>query len=121
MKQSTPRAGRAAQRDGSREHFWRDTIRRFATSGQSVRRFCESLGLSEPSFYFWRRTLAQRDAASAPMSRSPSTPAFVPVQVAEERGEPIEIVLRGDRRIRLYGEVDRAALADVVAALESVQ
>ena len=93
----------------------------FAGSGQSVRAFCAGRGLSEPSFYSWRRTLAVRDARSPAVATPVQTPAFVPIHVAEENNGGIEIVLRGDRRVRLRGSVDRAALAEVVAALESVQ
>jgi hypothetical protein len=64
--------------------------------------------------------LAGRDANSAPVARSSQTPAFLPIRVAEENDERIEIVLRGDRRVRLRGPVDRAALAEVVAALEGL-
>ncbi len=120
MKHNTAGADDRAQGDLPREEFWRDMLRRFAAGGQSVRAFCESHGLSEPSFYSWRRTLAQQDAASAPSSRGTSPPAFVSVLVAQENNPPMEVVLRGERRIRLCGPVDRAALADVVAALESV-
>ena len=98
-------------------------MRQFATSGQSVRAFCAGRGLSEPSFYTWRRTLVARDAASSPTGAS--TPAFLPLRLAEGRtvaqsgdGGVMEIVLAGGRRIRLRGPVDRAALAEVVAALE---
>jgi hypothetical protein len=44
----------------------------------------------------------------------------VPVRVAEENNGGMEIVLRGDRRVRLHGPVDRTALAEVVAALEGL-
>ena len=53
----------AKQRRGEREAFWREQVRRQAASRLSVRRFCEEKGLSEPSFYAWRRTLSQRDEA----------------------------------------------------------
>lgn len=52
---------RRGQRDRSKERFWRRMVRRWRRSGQSVRAFCADLGLSEPSFYAWRRTLDQRD------------------------------------------------------------
>lgn len=120
MKHNTSRAGQGPQRHGSREEFWRDTLGQFAASGKSVRAFCAGRGLSEPSFYSWRRTLAERDARSPAVATPVQTPAFVPIHVAEENGERIEIVLRGDRRVRLCGPVDRAALAEIVAALEGL-
>jgi len=39
-------------------------------------RFVRSKGFSQPRFYAWRRTLAERDAAAVP---------FVPVTVAPRR------------------------------------
>jgi hypothetical protein len=140
MNNHTPQPGHGAPRDRSREKFWRKALRDFAVSGQSVREFCRARELSEPSFYSWRRTLAQRDAATpadAPGARV--TPAFVPIRLAEGGGfasarggfasarggfaspamiAPMEIVLAGGHRIRLHGPVDRAALAEVVATLE---
>jgi transposase len=119
MKQST-RLAAPVQQGQSRGQFWREVIGQFAASGQSVRAFCANRGLSEPSFYSWRRTLAQRDANSSPIS-SETPAAFVPVHIAGESNSAMEIVLRGERRIRICGPVDRSALAEVVAALESVQ
>ena len=52
------------QRSISKEQFWRRMVRQWRGSGLSVRAFCEEHGLSEPSFYAWRRTLAARDAAA---------------------------------------------------------
>jgi hypothetical protein len=119
MKQSTRSAAPVSQGQ-SREQFWREVIGDFACSRQSVRAFCAARQLSEPSFYSWRRTLAQRDANSSTVVKA-TLPAFVPVHVANENSGGMEIVLRGERRIRLCGPVDRGALAEVVAALESVQ
>jgi hypothetical protein len=74
--------------------------------------------LQASGFYWWRRELARRDA------EQPSPPAtFVPVTVAARTpastGEGrIEIILPGDRRVRVVGPVDRQRLADVLAVLE---
>jgi len=119
------RAAAGRERELSKEEFWREALREFAAGGQSVRAFCRARNFSEPSFYAWRRTLAERDEASSRQRASP--PAFVPVHVSPEIHSCIEIVLapgapgRGGRRIRLRGPVDRAALMEVLAALEPVQ
>lgn len=121
MKHQPHRVGRGTRPNRVREQFWRDVLKQFADSGQSVRGFCKSHDLSEPSFYCWRRTLAQRDAAAGSDECLPSTPpAFLPVHIAGQVTGQMEIVLGGGRRIRLRGPVDRAALAEVVTALESV-
>ena len=97
-----------------REQFWRDLIERQQHSGQSIREFCDWEGVSQPSFYSWRRRL--QSANGKP--RSP----FVPVQVQTEgpAAAPgqIEIVLEDGRCIRVGPGVDRQTLEDVLAVLE---
>ena len=117
MSNDTTATGRGPRREGTKEKFWRKTLRGFAGSGQSVRELCRTRQLSEPSFYAWRRSLARRDA-----DRSKTAPAFVPIRLADTgnaAGEvPFEIVLTGGHRIRLRPPVDRAALREIVAVLQ---
>jgi len=121
MKHQSHRVGRGTRRNRVREQFWRDILKQFADSGQSVRAFCKSRSLSEPSFYGWRRRLAERDAATGSGDRLPSAPpAFLPVHIAGQATGQMEIVLGSGRRIRFRGPVDRAALTEVITALESV-
>lgn len=44
-----------------KEEFWRFVLSQQIESGLSVRNFCNQEGLSEPSFYAWRRKIAERD------------------------------------------------------------
>ena len=81
----------AKERSRTREAFWREQVQRQRASGLNVRRFCQERGLSEPSFYAWRRTLAQRERVAA-------TSQFVPVMLAPQvlgGGSRITIELRG--------------------------
>jgi len=123
MSNDTTATGRGPRREGAKEKFWRKTLRGFAGSGQSVREFCQTRQLSEPSFYAWRRTLARRDADRSRAAHPAVTaPAFLPIYLAgagNAAGEvPFEIVLTGGHRIRLRPPVDRAALSEIVAALQ---
>lgn len=106
---------RGALRDPNKEAFWRRMVREQAESGLSARVWCGRCGLNQGTFCWWRRELARRDA-----KRTHS--AFVPVRVTEDepagRHGAIEIVLAGDRRIRVSGRVDRQILADVLAVME---
>jgi len=115
MKHTLARTGRSRQSNLSKEKFWRRTLAAFAASSQSVRAFCAARQLAEPSFYAWRRALAQREPAA---TDSQSPPMFVPVRVSDTADSAMEIVLAGGRCIRLRGPVDRAALAEVVAVLD---
>ena len=49
------------QRDSGKERFWRRLLRQWRRSGLTVREFCDQQAVSEPSFYAWRRTIAERD------------------------------------------------------------
>jgi len=101
-------------RDVKKESMWRRHVESQGRGGLSVRAYCTARGLQEYSFYWWRRELGRRDMAKPA--------AFVPVTVAQERSVPalagqVEIVLPGDRCVRVTGPVDRQMLADVLAVL----
>ena len=52
---------RGRERDAGKEQFWRRMLGLWRQSRCSVRDFCVEHGVSEPSFYAWRRSIAQRD------------------------------------------------------------
>ena len=47
-----------------KEEFWRFVLAQWVESGLSAREFCRQEGLSEPSFYAWRRKIADRDGVA---------------------------------------------------------
>lgn len=103
-------------RDSEKEQFWRRMVQRWRSSGLSVRAFCQNHGLSEPSFYSWRRVLAQRDARP---------PAFVPVRVAAEprttdvdTAGGLELVLGHGRVLRIGPAFDAPTLRRLLTLLE---
>jgi transposase len=109
----------ANQRRSSKEQFWRTMVRQWRRSGLSVRDFCADRHVSEPSFYGWRRTIAQRDAEAA---------HFVPVRIvgnpepsAKASGSALELVLGAGRVLRLGPGFDGPTLRRVLALLEEGQ
>ncbi len=102
------------QRNVRKECHWRQRLREWRQSGLSVREFCRVHGLSEPSFYAWRRELTRRNAI-------PSA-TFVPVEVtAGDSVGPssiLEIVVPGQRCIRVRPGFDAATLRQLLAVLE---
>jgi transposase len=104
-----------ATRDLGREPHWRRVLARWRRSGLSVRAFCRAEGISEPSFYVWRRKLEQADHKK---------PAFLPVHVVtEEAKQPatrdIEIVLANGRCLRVGPGFDPHTLVTLVDLLEA--
>lgn len=73
---------------------WRERLERWRKSGESIAEFCRREGLSPPSFYLWRRRLAEE--ASAPRGTGR---AFLPVEVVADGSAPFgaecELVLEG--------------------------
>jgi transposase-like protein len=105
-------------RDAGREAFWRQTLAAFAKSGLSVREFCRREKLHESAFYFWRRTIQQRD----PKRRRRKPPAFVPLILGEvHAAASITLELRGGRTLRLSDSFPVDRLASLVLALETAE
>jgi transposase len=100
-------------RDPRKEQHWRGWIHRWQRSGLSARDFCNLHHLTLPSFYAWRRTLQQREAAAC---------AVVPVRVVPD-GPPVataglEVVLADGRRLRVSPGFDPATLRQLLTLLE---
>jgi hypothetical protein len=126
-------AGRA-DRSLEKEHAWRQVVKGHAGSGLSIRQYCTDRGVSQPSFFAWRRELARRDAASDKQARSshkrakskasslqPATGRFAQVQIAPAElvgGACIEIILSAGTRVRVPRGACPATLQNVLAALE---
>lgn len=69
----------ARSRDSRKQRQWRRRMVRFQRTQQSVARFCRSEGVSEPSFYFWRKRLQQ---AAPPAEDAAALAArFTPVRL----------------------------------------
>lgn len=101
------------EREAAKERFWREALAVQAASGQSVRAYCQREGLSQSSFYAWRRTIAERDGAKAP--------PFVPVVVTDTAPSEASIAvdLAGGHVLRLPASTSAAWLAELVLALEA--
>lgn len=112
------------KREG-RERFWRGILRRQAESDLSIRRFCAVEGISEPSFYAWRKKLRERqhDGSRVRQSRghkevvSDDARLFVPLKLLGAAAA-LEIIHPLGCRIQVTGEVNPVALRQVIEALD---
>src|SRR5204863_10014899 len=88
-------------RDPRKEQHWRQLLKRWQRSGLSVRVFCRRHRLSEPTFYAWRRTLAQ---GPSPAAAPDESLIFVPLDVRHDTPPPaltLELVLGDGRLLRI--------------------
>lgn len=90
-----------SKRSAEQESFWRLVLEEHQGSGLSVRVFCKREGISEPSFYAWRRAIQQRDGEAA-VAGEGEQPALIPVDVVEVVGDSLS---RGDSAPRFALEV----------------
>jgi hypothetical protein len=93
--------------------YWRGRIAEQERSGMSVGKFCDAQGLTEQSFYYWRKRLQ----AQAPMR-------FALVETGPARQQPareadLELVLATGERLRMGAGVDPVALRRVLEALRA--
>ena len=138
-------ARQQSPRNHAKERRWRSLLQQWRRSGLTVRAFCAQHGLSEPSFYYWQRTIARRDhqtSGSPPPARpphpSPTTrtrsaarrpesplPLFVPLGVtagpltASAGRGTLEVVLGLGRVVRVPPGFDAATLRQLLAVLEA--
>ena len=96
-----------------KEQFWRDMLLLWQASGQTIRAFCHAQRLSEPSFYAWRRIIAQRERHQ---------PAFVPVRVTPTptTSIPLELVLASGSVVRVPPGFDADTLRQLLAVLHDL-
>ncbi len=88
---------------------WRKLLQQHVSSGLSITAFCERAGVSQPSFFAWRRKL--RDEVT-----------FAEVKLARESTvttSGIELRLSGQRCVVVRPGFDRQTLLELLHALEA--
>lgn len=101
----------------SKAAVWGERLRRYERAGLTVAEFCRREGVSAPSFYQWRRRLAEASplAGSTRSSRGSkldATPAFQQVLLADAGVVAIEL----PSGIRMELPADRLPLVRAVVA-----
>ena len=95
----------------SKDDQWRERIAERERSGLSVKQFCKERGVSEYSFYTWRKRLARKE---------PVRFALVDREAAgQEAATALELLLRSGERLRIGSGVDAATLRTVLEALRA--
>lgn len=119
---------RGAKRSGSEgdvrravdSRYWRAEDARavlgaLESSGLGIRAFCRRYGVGRRRISYWRRQLGDGPPTDG-------RPVFLPVRVLETTtsaaAEPIEVVVRGERTIRVRSGFDGALLRRVLEVLE---
>ena len=113
----------------SRLDWWRRQIQRQPKTHLTVADFCRQLGVSVPTFYYWkRRVQAVSQTASDPVamvsparSPVPLTVPFVPVSIVEPGADThLEIELANACVVRLRGALSPRLLRAAIQAVGSL-
>jgi transposase-like protein len=98
-----------AEQSRPRREYWRELIAQQEHSGLTVHGFCVQRGVTEASFYYWRKQL--RDNA-------PVRFALVEQSVNRFRQDaPLEVLLTSGERVQVAPDTDAATLRMVLAVL----
>ncbi len=92
---------------------WRGRLAEHGRSGLTVKQFCQERGITQWSFYAWRKRL-----------REPGTVRFALVERGRIRQEPaaasgLELILTTGERLRIGAGVDGATLRAVLDVLRA--
>ena len=78
----------ARSSSGRKAQEWRRRLRRFVKSRQSIAAFCQQEGVSPPTFYLWRKRLAEA-GSQRPAAASPA--GFRPVRILPAAGVSVQL------------------------------
>ena len=101
----------------NQRQFWQMAIDAWQSGGLSVRQLCKQEGLSEPSFYSWRKRL-KKSPDPKPDHRTDCSPeSFIQVSLPGGSASGVEFVLSSGHTLRIPVGVDRQTLTAVLSAL----
>ena len=98
-----------SEKHRSRREYWREVISQQERSGLTVHAFCSQQGLTEASFYNWRKQL-----------RGHAPVGFALVERRENGSGPkalVEVMLASGERVQVAAGTDAATLRMVLAVL----
>jgi hypothetical protein len=107
---SCPRRDPAATR-----RKWVERLDRFRTAGQTIAAFCAAEGVSVPSFYVWKRTLA--DGGDSHAVPTPA-PILVPIRLTPTPATSIELALPSGTVLRFPADARPEMIVAVLRGLE---
>jgi hypothetical protein len=111
---------KAKKADTDQRQFWAMVLDTFKSSGLSVRQFCQQEGLSEASFYSWRKRLSTHqkpDTHKAPLQPEP----FIQVSMPPVKSGVLELVLSSGHTLRIPSDMDPEFLTGVLSCVKQAK
>jgi transposase len=111
---------KAKKTDTDQQQFWQMVLETFKSSGLSVRQFCQQEGLSEASFYSWRKRLSNSQK-SGPSKESTQADSFIQVSMPSAKSMVLELVLASGHKLHIPSDIDPAFLTGVLSAMKQAK
>ncbi len=109
-------SSKQAKSNIERRQFWRMVIETWQDSGISISKFCKAEGLSEGTFYNWRKKLFGVHSRQNELAdQSPS--AFIEVAMPNRHHAALELVLSSGNTLRISSTADNKTLSNVISVL----
>lgn len=110
--------GKEHKTDNEQQQFWQMVIDTWQSSDLSVRQFCRQEGLSEPSFYSWRKKLTKCDEPEDSVPKEPASSDFIAVSLPETHSAGLELILSSGNTLRIGSSVGSKALTRTISVLQ---
>jgi len=106
--------------DTDQRQFWQMAIETWQSGGLSVRQFCQQEGLSEASFYAWRKKLIK---TQLPVIKKEEVKPEPFIQVSIPSGPPVslELALASGHTLRIPLNADSTFLTSVFSAMKQAK
>ena len=121
-------------RQENKEQHWRGHLAAWQGGGLSIRAYCRQQGLSEPSFYFWRRELLRRDHQACSTTRGATaqrsatvrqtataqrsaSATWMPLAVSQPGSPTVEVHLPEGTVLRIPADVAASTWDSLLTAL----
>ena len=92
---------------------WRERLAEQERSGLTVKQFCQERGLTQYSFYAWRKRLRKKEPVRFALVDRGA------VRQESAADASLELVMTSGERLRIGGGVDAATLRTVLEALRA--
>ena len=101
------------ERATSKDDQWRARLAEQERSGLSVKQFCKERGLTEYSFYAWRKRLRKKEPVRFALVDRPAMQPETAMEVS------LELVLASGDRLRIGAGVEATTLRTVLEVLRA--
>lgn len=110
--------GKGHKTDSEQQQFWQMAVETWRSSGLSVRQFCRQEGLSEPSFYSWRKKLTNVNKPAPGNPKEPASSDFIKVSLPQSHSAGLELVLSSGNTLRIGPSADSKTLTRAITVLQ---